>query len=85
MTKILKYEDILKITEFLNENGYSDYGIIISTQVPDKQTLDKVNEDFFYRIRGDGNEETPEYGDVINISVKGITYRYTVRDKEEQR
>ena len=84
MVKILRYDDILKITEFLKENGYSDYGITISTKVPDVETLNKVNEDFFYRLKNEDSTATPEYGDVVNVTVNGITYCYTALEKEEE-
>lgn len=79
MKKILKIEDVMKIGDFLAENGYNDYSFTISTKVDNKDTLDKINEDFFYKLNGDVNEK-PEYGDSVRIKIGGIEFTYEVNE-----
>lgn len=77
--QIIKYDDVLKIASFLKENGYDKYGLTISSVIETKDMLNKINEDFYYRIYGNNNEK-PMYSDEINISVEGINFNYILKN-----
>lgn len=79
---ILKYEDVVKITQFLHDNGYDGYPIVIENKVRTKAILDKVNEEYFYRSNPD-TEATPDQCDEVNINVNGYTFKYTVSEDAE--
>ena len=80
--RILKGEDLIEIASFLVEKGF-DQGITVNISVDDKATLDKVNEDFFYRFASDEKTEgtPPEVGDELLINVSGIKFRYFVKQE----
>lgn len=79
-TRIPKGEDLIEIASFLVEKGL-DQNISMEIAVEDESTLNKVNEDFFYRFtEHDGQAETPpEIDNEIVINVSGIKFRYFVK------
>lgn len=79
---ILKYEDLIKIAQFLYDNGYDGYDITIENKVRTKGVLDKVNEEFFYRANPD-TQNAPDECDVVNIDINGFKFRYISSDEDE--
>lgn len=79
--KILNKEDLLEIAQFFIEKNYGN-NVHIEIEVPDQQTLNKVNEDFFYRLKAE-NENTSlvEEPEELIINVGGIKFRYFVKEK----
>ena len=76
--KILKGEDLLEIAKFLTENGY-DQGISVEIALDDKSTLEKVNDDFFYRYAGGEGESPDSDVDDVVVNISGIKFRYFVK------
>ena len=83
LNRLIKYDEAVKITAFLKENGldYLDFSIL--TEVDDKRMLDKVNEDYFYVIP-ENREKKPEYGDEVVVNIDGIRFIYRIKEEDDQ-
>lgn len=77
MKGIIKYSDILELSNFLKDKEYKD-SIEIINFISDRKTLDTINDDFFYRLN-DGNTDKPTYSDEIVLNVDGVRYTYKVK------
>ena len=74
--RVLNFEDILKISAFLEENGYSDGNITILLGVASQTLLIKINEDLFLRNKNESNEKLKENVNEINVNVNNINFKY---------
>ena len=83
MKKVLKQEDILKISEFLVGNGYADYDIEVINYVDDQETLNKVNEDYFYRSGEHTDEDFDNECGGVDIACDGIEFKFRMREDED--
>ena len=86
MNKILRQDDILKIGKLLSENGYSDFGLAIVNYVDDQETLNKINEDFFYRSdeHKEKKEEDFDYECAgVNVNCNGIDFKFRLREEDD--
>ena len=45
LNRLIKYDEAVKITAFLKENGLDHLDFSILTEVDDKRILDKINEE----------------------------------------
>lgn len=73
----LKFDDLVKIAGILKENGYGEINMTISTEVPDR-TLNRINEDFYYRNKADDDKQTPlpDHVDEVEVTINNITFKY---------
>ncbi len=80
---MIRYEDIQKIAAFLKNEGYDKEKLCINIEVPNKGTINKINEDLFYRL---GHKGTPIDCEQINAVIEGIkfTYHLPTDDKSEE-
>lgn len=79
---ILKYDDILKISTFFKENGYEGFDIELVNYLPNDKLLNRVNDDFFYRInRGEG-EKPEDNTDEVSVKVGEYKFTYKVRNED---
>lgn len=76
---VLTFEDLQKIAEFIGDNGYSDK-VTIVVPVRNKETLARINDDFFYR---NNNEGTPPDVDEIKVTVGGVNFKYVIEKEGE--
>lgn len=83
MNKILKQEDIVKISGFLVENGYAGYDIEVINYVADQETLNKLNEDYFYRSGEHTDEEFDNECGGVDIACDGIGFKFRLREENE--
>ena len=79
--KILRGEDLSEIASWLIENGYSDANLKILIRVKDKQMLQNINDDYFYRFAH--NDDTTDKNanrdaDQIDVNIGGIDFQYVV-------
>lgn len=73
-----RYEDLLPLTEFISEKYPSFYPISIVITLPkEKQILEKINEDYFYRLNPEGKKEDirTDIEEVI-VNIGGIKVKY---------
>lgn len=74
--RVLNFEDILKISAFLEENGYGDANIRILLGVASQTLLKKINEDLFLRNKNESNEKLKENVNEIDVNVNNINFKY---------
>ena len=79
---VLDYQDLMEIAGFLINNKYDESGISIELPLDSEELLNKINEDFFYRQAGKGeNEKINENVDEVIVNVGGINFRYFFKNK----
>ena len=83
MDKVLKYDDLVNISNILGENGYNCSNVTFEITVHTQKMLNRLNSDFFFRS---GLSEDKKVDDVseINISLNGVKFRYVCDEKEEK-
>ena len=72
---LLTSTDLEKISEILTDNGYGDYDLCVVIKVQNKNSLSRINDDFFYRNNSEG---TPPDVDEVNVDVGGVHFKYVV-------
>lgn len=83
MDKVLKYDDLVKISNILSENGYNCSNVTVEVAVHTQKMLNRLNSDFFFRS---GLSEDKKIDNVseINILLNGVKFRYICDEKEEE-
>ena len=74
---ILNGEDLEKISNLLEDNGYGQSNIVILIKVKNKEAISRINDDFFYRNNEEG---TPPDVDEINVKVGNVSFKYVVEE-----
>lgn len=83
MDKTLKYDDLVKISNILGENGYNCSNVTVEVAVHTQKMLDRLNSDFFFRS-GLSVDKKVENVSEINISLNGVKFRYICDEEEEK-
>jgi hypothetical protein len=78
--KVLEYADLMEIAGFLINNKYDTAGISVEIPLDSDEMLEKINEDFFYRIEGNNAKLNTNVNEVI-VNVGGINFRYFVKEQ----
>lgn len=81
MDKILKYDDLLKISNLLIENGCNYDNITVEIGIHTQKMIDRINDDFFYRT-GAKNEAKVNDVSEINITLNDVKFRYICDEKK---
>ena len=50
LKELLKYDDLVKISNILSENGYNCSNVTVEVAVHTQKMLNRLNSDFFFRI-----------------------------------
>ena len=74
---MLNAEDLEKISELLEDNGYGQSNVIVVIPVQSKSILSRINDDFFYRNNEEG---TPPDVDEVNVKVGNVRFKYMVEE-----
>ena len=82
LKNIIKYDKMLELSYLLKDNGFDKFGFSIVTEVDTKEQLNKINEEFFYKVP-ENEGKTPDYGDEICVDVEGIIFKYIVKEDAE--
>lgn len=82
MKKILKLEDLLKLSSVLNNETMREYDLsnMMVTFSVDETTLRKVNEEIFF---SNNNTGTPEDVDEIVVNVNNVHFKYVLEEEDE--
>lgn len=84
MKKILKLEDLLKLSSVLNNETMREYDYDLSNMTMtfsvDETTLRKVNEEIFF---SNNNTGTPEDVDEIVVNVNNVHFKYVLEEEDE--
>lgn len=83
MDKTLKYDDLVKISNILSENGYNCSNVTVEVAVHTQKMLDRLNSDFFFRSGLSADKKVEDVSE-INISLNGVKFRYVCDEKEEK-
>ena len=78
--RVLKFEDILKISTILEENGFSDANMTVVLGVASQALLNKINEDLFIRNKGENDTEIKSNVSEIDVNVNNINFKYVLTD-----
>jgi len=80
--KILNKDDLLEIAEFFMEKGYGN-NITVNIELPDKKTINRVNEDYYYKLNQGNKNNVVEIEEVeeLNINIGGVKFKYFVEEK----
>lgn len=78
--RVLKFEDILKISAILEENGFSDANMTVVLGVASQALLNKINEDLFIRNKGENDGEIKSNVSEIDVNVNNINFKYILID-----
>jgi hypothetical protein len=83
MDKTLKYDDLVKISNILSENGYNCSNVTVEIAVHTQKMLNRLNSDFFFRSGLSADKKVDDVSE-INISLNGVKFRYVCDEKEEK-
>lgn len=83
MDKTLKYDDLVKISNILSENGYNCSNVTVEIAVHTQKMLNRLNSDFFFRSGLSADKKIEDVSE-INISLNGVKFRYVCDEKEEK-
>lgn len=78
--QIVKLEDIVKLSQILNENGFANKDITINIGVKTPEMLNRINEEIYFR--NSNKENNLKIVDEIIINVGGYKYKYYVNNGE---
>ena len=83
MDKTLKYDDLVKISNILSENGYNCSNVTVEVAVHTQKMLNRLNSDFFFRSGLSADKKIEDVSE-INISLNGVKFKYVCDEKEEK-
>lgn len=78
--QIVKLEDIVKLSQILNENGFANKDITINIGVKTPEMLNRINEEIYFR--NSNKEDNLKIVDEIILNVGGYKYKYYVNNDE---
>ena len=78
--QIVKLEDIVKLSQILNENGFANKDITINIGVKTPEMLNRINEEIYFR--NSNKENNLKIVDEIILNVGGYKYKYYVNSEE---
>ena len=80
MINVLKYEDLVKIAKFLNENEYDNGNIDIVMYIETQERLNLLNLEYFKL--NNKNEKYQNIGNIsdINIKIGNVNFIYKLKN-----
>lgn len=78
--QIVKLDDIIKLSQILNENGFANKDITINIGVKTPEMLNRINEEIYFR--NSNKENNLKIVDEIILNVGGYKYKYYVNNDE---
>lgn len=78
--QIVKLDDIIKLSQILNENGFANKDITINIGVKTPEMLNRINEEIYFR--NSNKENNLKIVDEIILNVGGYKYKYYVNNEE---
>jgi hypothetical protein len=85
MINVLKYEDLVKIAKFLNENEYDNGNIDIVMYIETQERLNLLNLEYFKL--NNKNEKYQNIGDIsdINIKIGNVNFIYKLKNDKNHK
>jgi len=85
MKNILKYEDLLKIEEFLRENEMDSGNISIVMDIKTQQRLNRIAADYFHRLNpGVNSDESITELENVNINIGNVLFTYKLNKEVDE-
>ena len=83
MINVLKYEDLLKIEEFLRENEMDNGHISIVMGIGTQERLNRISKDYYYKLNP-GGDDAPNYDiDNLNIQIGNVKFTYKLMEENQ--
>ena len=82
MKKVLKYEDLLKIEDFLREEGLDSDNLSIIMNIDTQERLNRINSDYFFRANPDSKDKPTGNFNNVNIKIGNVNFTYRLRELE---
>ena len=80
MINVLKYDDLLKIEEFLRENELDNGNLSVVMYIETQERLNRINKDYYYKVNPNGTDALDQDVKNINIQVGNVTFTYRLRE-----
>jgi hypothetical protein len=82
MTNVLKYDDLLKIEEYLRESGYDNGNLSVVMGIETQERLNRINKDYFYKVNKAGK---PNEGNVdkVNVQIGNVKFIYQLKERND--
>jgi len=73
-----RFEDLIPLADFIAETYPSSHPIKVVIELPkEEKILDRINEDYFYRLYPNSNkEEIPTNISEVEAKINGISFKY---------
>lgn len=85
MINVLKYDDLLKIEEFLRDNEYDNGNLSVVMYIETQERLNRINKDYYYKANPGGEEPLDQDIDNINIQVGNVTFTYKLHENNDNK
>lgn len=82
MINVLKYDDLLKIEEFLRENELDNGNLSVVMYIETQERLNRINKDYYYKVNPNGTDALDQDVKNINIQVGNVTFTYKLREDD---
>ena len=82
MINLLKYDDLLKIEEFLRENELDNGNLSVVMYIETQERLNRINKDYYYKVNPNGTDALDQDVKNINIQVGNVTFTYKLREDD---
>ena len=83
MINVLKYDDLLKIEEFLRENELDNGNLSVVMYIETQERLNRINKDYYYKVNPNGTDALDQDVKNINIQVGNVTFTYKLREDDK--
>ena len=83
MINVPKYDDLLKIEEFLRENELDSGNLSVVIYIQTQERLNRINKDYYYKANPQGEGPLDQNVDNVNIQIGNVTFKYKLPQQNE--
>ena len=83
MINVPKYDDLLKIEEFLRENELDNGNLSVVLYIQTQERLNRINKDYYYKANPQGECPLDQDIDKVNIQIGNVTCTYSLPEQNE--
>ena len=81
MINVPKYDDLLKIEEFLRENELDSGNLAVVIYIQTQERLNRINKDYYYKVNPNGDAPLDQDIDNVNIQIGNVTFTYRLPEQ----
>lgn len=78
--RVLKFEDLVNISNALYREGYGEDGLTVKIPVPNAAIMARVNEEYKYKF--ELGEEVDDDVNEVNIRIGGFNFNYYIDERD---